>query len=122
MKQQYRLFYGGTEIGHIIQEDADFPNVFGTFRPLDESQENATRDRIQRYIDYSIAVDQLMQEGKEAEWDRFCSENEPQFLDLVETDDWHLLDEGSVEPILIPNFCQDSGIVWRWNVSSENKN
>ena len=60
-----------------------------------------------------------MQEGKEEEWDScwFAAENEPQFLDLIETDDWHLQGEGSLELILIPNFCQDNGIVWRWNVS-----
>lgn len=117
MKQQYRLFYRDTEIGDIIQEDADFPSMFGTFRPAAESHGDAIRGRMQQYIDYSVAADQLLQEGKEEEWERFCSENEPQFLDLIETDDWHLSEEGTVEPILIPNFCQNDGIVWRWNVN-----
>ncbi len=119
IKQQYRLFYRDTEIGDVIEEDGDFPNVFGTFRPAAESHGDDTRDRIQQYIAYSIAADQLLQGGKEEEWEKFCSEHEPQFLDLIETDDWHLLKGDTIEPILIPNFCQDDGIVWRWNVSPQ---
>ncbi len=119
IKQQYRLFYRDTEIGDVIQEDADFPNLFGTFCPAAESHGATIHDRIQRYIDYSVAADQLIQEGKEEEWERFCAENEAQFLDLIETDEWHLLSEKGTEPILIPNFCQNSGIIWRWNESPE---
>lgn len=118
---QYRLFYRDVEIGSVIQEDENFPNLFGTFHPIAEIEQGHTQnemfDRIERYIAYSVAADQLMQEGKEDEWDRFVAENESQFLDLIETDDWHLQGEGSLELILVPNFCQDNGIVWRWNLS-----
>ena len=63
-KKQYRLFYRDIEIGEIIQEGSDFPNVFGKFRPAAESHGGTTRDRIQQYIDYSVAADQLLQEGR----------------------------------------------------------
>lgn len=116
MKKQYRLFYRELGIGEVTQENEDFPNLFGTFRPTAGNEQYPAYDKVQWYISYSVAADQLMQEGKEEEWDRFATENEPQFLDLIETDDWHLVDEDGVEPILVPIFCQNSGIVWRWNV------
>ena len=117
MNKQYRLFYRDIQIGSVTQEDEDFPNLFGTFRPIAGNEQNPVYDQIQRYIAYSVAADQLMQEGREEEWDRFAAEKEPQFLDLIETDDWCLKDDEDVMPILVPRFCQDDGIVWRWNVS-----
>ncbi len=122
MKNQYRLFYQDVEIGRVIQEDKDFPNLFGTFLPIVENDQPPLPDMIQQYIAYSIAADQLMQEGKQEEWGKFAGDNEPRFLDLIESDDWHLMDGGTVEPILIPNFCQNNGIVWRWKISPETGN
>ena len=117
MNNCYRLFYRDIELGGVVEEDSDFPNLFGTFQPIASDDQSSVLDHLQRYIAYSVAADQLMQEGKEEEWDRFAAENEPQFLDLIETDDWHLRDGDGIEPILVPNFCQNNAIVWRWNVS-----
>ena len=117
MKKQYRLFYRDTELGEVVEEDSDFPNLFGTFHLTMSDDQSPVRDHIQHYIAYSVAADKLMQEGKEKEWDRFAAENEPQFLDLIETDDWQLRSEEGIEPILIPNFGQNNAVVWRWNVS-----
>ena len=116
MKKQYRLFYRDIELGEVVEEDADFPNVFGIFRPTANDDQKAIRDYLQKYITYSVAADQLMQEGKEEEWDRFAAENEPQFLDLIVTDDWQLRNEEGIEPILIPLFRQNNAVVWRWNL------
>jgi len=56
--------------------------------------------------------------GDEDEWNKFTEENETQFLDLIESENWYLRDGDHMNPILIPNFCQNDEIVWRWNVSN----
>ena len=116
MKKQYRLFYQDVEIGNITHEDGDFPKNFGTFHPVAGNNQSPVSEKIRQYIAYSVAADRIMQEGREAEWERFVIENESPFLDLIETDAWRLLDEEGIELILIPSFCVDDGIVWRWNV------
>ncbi len=118
MNNRYRLFYRDIELGEVGEEDSDFPNLFGSFHPIAFDNQTLLSDHLQRYIAYSIAADGLMQEGNEDEWDKFAAENEAQFLDLIETDDWHLSDEGRIVGILIPNFCQNSKIVWRWNIGT----
>ena len=116
-----RLFFGDVELGEVVEEDADFPNLFGTFCPGAATPNSSLNTKLQRYIAYSVAADELMNEGTEAEWVAFAAEHEPQFIDLIETDDWHLVYADQIEPILIPNFCRDNGIVWRWNVHPHNE-
>ena len=110
--QQYKLLFRDIEIGMIRQEDVDFPNVWGTFEPSPATDHPEVRAHVQRYIDYSREADKLILQD-DSEWDRFISQNESQFLDLIECDDWWLVD-GAEErhPILIPNFCVN-GVVWR---------
>src|SRR5438874_6916473 len=105
--QPYKLFFGDVEIGTIRQEDCDFPNVWGGFEPSSARDHPDIRERIRRYMEYSREADRLMlQDDKPgSEWDRFASQNEAQFLDLIECDEWWLIDAaGKRHPILIPNF------------------
>jgi hypothetical protein len=46
-------------------------------------------------------------------WDEFASKYEARFIDLIESDDWWLVDSsGRPDPILIPNF-DGNGVIWR---------
>jgi hypothetical protein len=116
MKNSYRLFYQDIEMGEVVETDYDFPNSFGTFQPKDLGHDPLCQ-HLQNYIAYSIAADILMESGKEDGWQKFMEENEAQFLDLIETEDWRLDGDQTVS-ILIPNFCQNNEIVWRWNFST----
>jgi hypothetical protein len=112
-----RLFFRDIEIGKVIEDDADFPTVFGAFRPAEVANDSPLGRKIQRYIEYSITADKLMEEDEE-KWDEFAAQNEPLYLDLIETDDWHLKYESQTDLIMIPIFGQDNSIRWRWNVKT----
>jgi hypothetical protein len=115
---RYQLFYGEVHLGDVTEEDADFPNLSGTFQPSDASDHPEIRRRVGEYVEYSIAADRLIDEPDG--YDTFVEEHEDQFLDLIESEDWWLEDErGERSSILVPNFCRDSGLVWRWNPGTE---
>ena len=121
MKNTYRLFYQDIELGEVVRTDADFPSLWGTFQAKPLGPGELCR-HLQNYIHFCIAADALIQSGKEDEWEQFIQENEAPFLDLIETNDWHLRDGNQVDgnqitPILVPNFCQNNELVWRWNFS-----
>lgn len=51
----------------------------------------------------------------EAEGIRFLAENESQFQELIDSQEWYLLNEaGTKEVILIPIF-DENGVTCRWN-------
>lgn len=115
---RYKLVFGGVHLGDVTQVDADFPNLFGIFQPANASDHPEVRRRIDEYVGYSVEADRLTDEpGK---YDAYAEENEARFLDLIESEDWWMEDErGQRSPTLIPNFCRDSGIVWRWRPPDE---
>jgi len=109
-----RLFFGDVELGEVTRENGDFPNCFGRFRPSLKQDMPAIREEIQRYIDYSIEADRLAQHDP-TECDCFTATNEHKFLQLIDSDDWYLVDEqGKRSRILVPNFGTE-GIGWRWH-------
>lgn len=112
----YRLFFGEVELGEVTEEDGDFPSVFGRFTPVDRGDHPDVRRRVHEYAVYSIEADRLAQDEDDPEaYDRFAEEHEPEFMDLIESEDWFLVNEaGDRIPILIPVFSVDNGIVWRW--------
>ena len=94
--------------------DSDFPNLWETFTPLDASDNRDIRAKIEAYRQYSMEADRLMETGG-TEWERHVDRYESLFIVLIESDDWFLVDSsGRRRSILIPNFTQDGGIVWRW--------
>lgn len=106
---KYKLYYKEIELGYISYLDQDFPNLFGKYKltsPL-------TKD-IDQYINYSIESNRLMITSK-SKWLEFINENGDKFHDLIESEDWKLIDEdGEAHLILVPNFCANNEIVWRW--------
>ena len=115
MAKRYRLYYDTLELGEVTEEYSDFPNSWGAFRANGAIEDSGVDRKIQDYIVYSIAADRLMQSGAEAEWERLVAANESRFLNLIESNLWYLLEGEKREAIMIPNFCQDDQIVWRWN-------
>jgi hypothetical protein len=119
LEQKYKLLFRDIDVGVIRQQNVDFPNLWGQFEMSCNEDCPETRAHIQRYIEYSREADRLMlQDDKPgSEWDVFRSQNETKFVNLIESEDWWLVDEhGMRHAILIPRFCVD-GVVWRWNVA-----
>ena len=118
-----KLYFGNLYLGGVWEQDADFPNLYGTFAPRPDWDETAQTDlplqHIERYHQHSLAID--------AEFERDCTEaNEAikpllvqegaLFMDLIESEHWYLLnDKGEKNWILMPNFVAE-GVVWRWSM------
>ena len=111
---KYSLFFKELELAEIEQASSDFPNLSGRYRlsPFDKKENHLLTE----YINYSIKASILMEED-EKEWPKLIETEEHQFIELIESEDWKLIDENKVvHPILIPNFCVKSEVVWRWSL------
>ncbi|NUQ65920.1 MAG: hypothetical protein HUU20_25945 [Pirellulales bacterium] len=112
--ESYTLEFRGVSLGIVTRKDSDFPNLWGSFTPLLADDHPEIRDRIEHYRQYSVDADRLM-ETAFSQWEASVNENDSEFLDLMECDDWFLVDpSGNKHGILIPIFTQE-GLVWRWN-------
>ncbi|MFD2567331.1 hypothetical protein [Pseudotenacibaculum haliotis] len=108
----YKLYYKDLEIGTIVQEDQDFPNLFGTYKLSDKLKSG--HNFINEYIKYSVEAYALMNKD-EQKWLKLVQSEEEKFGELIESEDWKLIDQkGEVHKILIPNFGNHNEIVWRW--------
>ncbi len=118
---RYELYFRDMKIGDITEDDADFPNLWGTItynesinRPTTEEQERLARF-VELNQDSIRLVDVEHEQDVSAELDVINKELEA-FNDYIETDDWLLVtDHGKRLPILCPILRHDGEIVWRWN-------
>jgi hypothetical protein len=110
------LLYGDVELGEVTQQDSDFPNCSGTWRPYPHADNPEIRSFIRAYVEFSEHADSLRTPDVTPAWKAYTLEREPEFEDLIESTDWALRDEDGVRhPLLVPNFCVGGEIVWRWN-------
>ena len=108
----YQLFFGDKELGSIQLIDQDFPNLFGHYQLVSTIKEDT--GIITQYINHSIKASILMESDEEA-WLALIAKEEDQFLELIESDAWKLIDsKGEEHNILIPNFCNKNEVIWRW--------
>jgi hypothetical protein len=115
---RYTLFFGTVRLGEVMELDADFPNLSGSYLPHEEDDFPDTRARIRRLWDLSIAWHDASMKQDEAETDRLAKEEED-YLDLIESDNWYLQDQaGKRTHILVPTFCAEDEIVWRYHPSN----
>lgn len=111
---KYRLYFEDRQIGTVEQLKADFPNLSGTYELL--SSLEMDEKLIWAYIQYSIEADILF-ESDEKKWEVFIEE-ESNFSELIDSEDWSLKDKsGETHKIMVPNFCDNNEIVWRWDFS-----
>lgn len=109
----YQLFFDDHQIGTITKKDEDFLNLFGTYDLLASTEK--AHPFIFQYIQYSIQASMLMGED-EKKWEEFMEKEESKYMDLIETENWHLIDEnGKTHKILVPIFHYNNEIIWRWN-------
>ena len=111
----YQLLYKDHVIAEITAEDSDFPTFFGKYTLSAGLDQLPEMTQVLSYIDYSVRIWPLIEEDRTDEIDY---DEENQFIDLIESEDWWLLDEnGEKTGILIPVFCTDNGINWRLDPS-----
>lgn len=109
----YTLFYKKIALAKVTCNDTDFFNNWGKY----ELNEDVIQihSHLRDYIHFSMAASKLMEED-ETKWDEFCSLEEPKYLDLIDSEDWTLVDsKGESNPIVIPGFCVNDELVWRWD-------
>jgi len=118
---RYELHFRDMKIGDVTEDDADFPNLWGTIAynkslecPISEEQKRLARF-IELNQDSIRLVDLEHEQDVSDELDAINKELEA-FNDYIETDDWFLIaDNGKTLPILCPILRYDCEIVWRWN-------
>jgi hypothetical protein len=119
-QNQYELYFGAMKIGVIDQIDSDFPNLWGkiTYDPALSEPRSEAGARLLRFVALNQESIRLAELEKEQESEREKAVNDElaaDFNDLIESEDWRLIDaHGQAHPILCP-ILRDSGeIVWRW--------
>jgi hypothetical protein len=119
----YQLFFGDIEIATVIETGADFPNLWGTYILTLGDRSTPEIQKITKYIEYSIASSRI---GEASDYGQesidFDAANEDRFLDLIESDDWYFIEDGTGSKyyLLIPLFHSDRDIGWRWNFDVTN--
>src|SRR6266481_2096392 len=92
--RRYVLLYGDVELGEVTQQDSDFPNCSGTWRPYPHADNPEIRSFIRAYVEFSEHADSLRTPDVTPAWEAYTLEREPEFEDLIESTDWALRDEG----------------------------
>src|SRR3954453_19368393 len=90
--KRYVLLYAEVEFGEVTQQDSDFPNCSGTWRPYTDADNPEIRSRIQAYVEFSEYADSLLTPDFHLTpaWEAYTLEREQEFEDLIESTDWAL--------------------------------
>ncbi|MCB9927781.1 MAG: hypothetical protein H6822_36965 [Planctomycetaceae bacterium] len=118
---RYELHFRDFKIGDVIEDDTDFPNLWGRIAYNDSLKcpTSEEQTRLVRFIELNQdsirLVDLESEQDVSHDLDAINKELEA-FTDYIETDDWLLIaDNGKRLPILCPILRHDGEIVWRWN-------
>ena len=119
----YDLFFRKLKVGVVTYVDSDFPRMFGAISFERSVVKPASDDaiRLARFIELcreqTRLIDVMDKQDVTKELDENNATMTENYLDLMETNDWMLIDEnGKILPILCPIFSDDGKIVWYWNV------
>jgi hypothetical protein len=119
---RFDLYFGPLKVGVVTRTDSDFPNLWGgiTYDPALSEQRSPEVTRFVKFVALNRESIRLLDMEHEHDTSReqeaVNAELEAQYMDYVESEDWHLIDEqGRVLPILCPILRGDGEIVWRWN-------
>ncbi|MGB1295934.1 MAG: DUF1266 domain-containing protein [Flavobacteriales bacterium] len=106
----YELFYGEEKIGTVDHLYKDFLNHSGIY----ELQDNLS-SLVKEYIEFSIQCGELIDYDNDR-YEKYLQEHEQKFMEIIQSDDWYFIHPNGEEiKILVPNFCSNNEIVWRWN-------
>lgn len=111
--KKYELYWKETHIGSLTETNWDMRSsgdISFKFNFLAEFTENA---HLADFIKHSIKASNYLEEGDEDNYKKMCEE-EIKYLDLINTSDWHLInDKGETVKILCPIFHDNNEITWQ---------
>jgi hypothetical protein len=115
-RRRFTLLYRELEIGEVTELGADFPSFAGTWVPSSRRDHPRLRKHVQDYIEFSEQADALLEDGDVTPaWEAFTGQREQAFQDLIDSDEWALVDaQGVRHALLVPIFCGGREIVWRF--------
>jgi hypothetical protein len=111
----YQLFYGDVKIGEIVDVRNEFPTTHGAFKPSAISAAEPLRSHIRNYINFSIQASTIGEEDDYGQrWEDFQLTGEQDYLDLINSEAWYLLDAGATKTVItVPVFHPNHEISWR---------
>jgi hypothetical protein len=119
---RYQLFFGTVKIGDVTETGSDFPNLWGDI-VYDPALATPRSPEVARLINF-IALNRESTRLLDMEHEHDVAQQQAQvnaqleasYLDLIESEDWNLIDEHGRElPILGPILRGDNELVWRWD-------
>jgi hypothetical protein len=117
---QYDLYLATLKIGRVSEDGRDFPNLWGwlEYEQLMRKPTTAIECRVAKFLELGIEEMKLVDVEHEKDVSREIAAHNvqmEQYRDLIESDDWFLIDENGVKsPILCPILREGGNIVWRW--------
>ncbi|GEM48508.1 hypothetical protein [Deinococcus cellulosilyticus] len=109
----YRLFYGDLEIGTITRTGGDFPWNWGKFEQVFDPEASDLTRQIEAYRRMTAQKYPLI-EAEEFERLHEIEEKLFQdFSDLIESDQWRLVDGEDSWGIMAPEFPEENIVAWR---------
>ena len=112
---KYQLYFGGHAIAVVEEKGDDFPTYFGEYQLLNEI-EAPELERVRAYVDYSVRV-RVWRPAEQDRMEESSLAEEETFMDLIESEEWYLVEADSGERIgiLIPIFRIGNRVSWRLN-------
>ena len=120
-EMKYKLFHSELFIGTIQREEAEWPWVHGEIELREDflSDQSELAKKIKKFRELTIEVDRLTEESEHTnnfeELEAAYEREELEFGELVESDDWYLIEETKRDRIEIccPSFARDDYVSWR---------
>lgn len=110
---KYQVYFQHYLIASVEQDDSDFPTYFGRYQ-LAPAVDGPELAHVRDYIDYSVSVWPLIDQNR---YDHAAMAGEEPYMDLIESNDWSLVESETHRRtlIMIPVFCSNYELNWRAN-------
>ena len=109
----YRLFYGELELGTITRTGGDFPWNWGRFEQVFDPAGSDLARHIEAYMQLGAQKYPHIEAEDFEALHVLEEEIERRFLDLIESEQWTLLDGEDRWSIMVPEFPEGNRIAWR---------
>lgn len=111
--KEFNLFWRNIEIGSLIETGWDMRSSGEIQFKFNYNQGATEHTRLSNYIKHSIEAGNCLENGDEEKYRKMCKE-ELQFIDLINSSDWRLINEkGEITQILCPIFHDNNEITWQ---------
>jgi hypothetical protein len=110
--KKYTLYWKDFLVGSLFETNYDMRSS-GTIRfNPDTTALSADKLLLEAYIQHSVIGSVLLEAGDEERYNKHC-EDEGQFLAIINSPDWYLVDEsGQAIKIRCPIFHENNEISW----------